>query len=133
MGVKICLFQMVSFLDACWRRDASIHFCRNPASYSSEIPPNASFALQVLSFAMKIEWQWNFQAIWAPKNGMHLWWVGNVYILILALVESPWLKASPIFQVNGIHHREQLASNCHDALGSLICMMPPRVEDVVFP
>lgn len=66
---------------------------------------------------MKIEWKWNFQGIWAPKNGMHLWWVGNVYILILVLVESPWLKASPIFQVNRIHSWEQLASNSHDTLG----------------
>lgn len=79
--------------------------------------PVASFSLQVLSFAMKTEWYWNFQAIWAPKNGMHLWWVGHVDILTLVLVGRPGLKASPIFQVNRIHAREQLASNYHDALG----------------
>ena len=48
---------------------------------------------------------------------MHLCWVGNVYILILVLVGTPWLKASPSFQVNRIHTLEQLASNSHDALG----------------
>lgn len=48
---------------------------------------------------------------------MHLWWVGNVDILILLLVGRPGLKASPIFQVNRIHTWEQLASNYHDALG----------------
>lgn len=67
----------------------------------------------------KDRWQWSFQAILASRNGIHLWWIGNVYTLILVLFNRKSLtQGQPHFSgEQSTQTMEQLASSPHDATG----------------